>query len=129
MNEASMRIVLTLVVCIFALTGCNGETVYPVSGSVEYLGQPVPAGQIFFDPDPAKGTPGPQGFAVIKEGRFDTKQNGRGISGGGYIVRIEGFDGQPGEEMPLGKALFPSFEEPRDLPRAASEQQFTVSKR
>ena len=60
-------------------TGCSQqEKLYRVSGVVTYAGKPIPKGLIFFDPK----TDGPQGFANIVEGKFDTAQQGRGVRGG-----------------------------------------------
>ena len=37
-----------------------------------------------------------------------------GVIGGLYKIRIEGFDGKPGNELPLGKPIF-KLEVARDL--------------
>lgn len=98
-------------------SGCdNGKKLYGVTGNVNYKGAPLPAGVIWFDPDAGKGNNAPQGFAYIKEGKFDTKAKGKGVAGGGYIIRIEGFDGKPGNELPLGKPLFTDYIDKKDLP-------------
>src|SRR4051812_17376726 len=94
---------------LLLLTGCNRDTTaYPVSGTVEYAGQPVPSGTIYFDPDPAKQNTGPQGYALIINGKYDTRETGKGVRGGSYLVRIEGFDGKPAPSLPLGNRLFPN---------------------
>jgi hypothetical protein len=110
------------------LCGCGGggRRLHPVAGTVTFDGKPLAVGQIFFDPDVGKGNDGPQGFAHIKDGKFDTAEGGRGVLGGPYIVRIDGFDGRPGPEMPLGRPLFAEYQEKRDLPAERSEQQFDV---
>ena len=114
---------LGLAAILFAATatlaGCGGEEkLYDVSGTITVNGQPIPKGLIFFDPDPAKGTPGTQGFANIENGRFDTSVSGqgRGIRGGAYIIRISGFDGKVAPEAPFGQFLFPEHEISRELP-------------
>ena len=115
--------VLTAAVCLLA--GCGGgEKLYRVSGTVTFEGRPIPKGLVFFDPDPSKGTPGTQGFANIEDGRFDTAlpDKGRGIRGGAYLIRINGFDGREAAEAPFGQALFPEHELTRDLP--AEDQTF-----
>ena len=95
-----------------------------MSGTITFEGQPIPKGLIFFDPDPAKGTPGTQGFANIEDGRFDTAvpDKGRGIRGGAYIIRISGFDGREAPEAPFGQPLFPEHELTREFP--AQDQTF-----
>jgi hypothetical protein len=100
---------------------------YHVSGEVNYKGTPLPAGVIFFDPDATKKNSGPQGYAMIKDGKYDTSaQGGAPVVGGAYIVRIEGFDGKPGNELPLGKALFTDFQKAVDLPKENCTQNFEV---
>ena len=98
-------------------TGCSQqEKLYRVSGVVTYGGKPVPKGLIFFDPK----TDGPQGFANIVEGKFDTAQQGRGVRGGTYNVRVNGFDGKEANEAPFGQALFPEYTGTKDLPQQDS---------
>jgi hypothetical protein len=125
-----MRRWVVVGVCLLA-TGCaRGPKLFEVSGSVRYDGQPLPAGVVYFDPDIAKGNDGPQGYAIIKDGSFTTSApGGQGVVGGAYLVRIEGFDGQPGHELPLGKPLFTDFEELVDLPKAPSKCDFEVPKK
>jgi hypothetical protein len=113
------------------LAGCGrGPTLYHVSGRVTYDGQPLPAGVIYFDPDVTRNHDGPQGYAVIKNGTYNTSaRGGKGVVGGAYVARIEGFDGRPGRELPLGTPLFTDFQKRRELPWASSEQDFTVPRR
>jgi hypothetical protein len=99
------------------LLGCaSGENSYDVSGTVTYDGKPVPKGLIFFDPD----GPGKQGYATIQDGRYNTAETGKGIGGGKYAVRINGFDGKAGPDAALGQGLFPEHIERKDLPAAPS---------
>ena len=72
-----------------------------------------------------QGNSGPQGYADIKEGKFDTSQGGKGCTGGVVVVRIEGFEAtdQPGV---FGKPLFAAFELKDDLPREACTRTFEV---
>lgn len=105
-----------------ALTGCAaGDRVYDVSGTATFDGRPIPAGIIYFDPDPTKGGAGPQGFAVVKDGKYDTAVEGKGVRGGAYIVRITGYDGKVANEAPMGQALFAEYEFKKELPREKSE--------
>ena len=92
-------------------------------------GKPIPAGNVFFDPDPTKGGTGTQGFANIHNGKYTTAVNGRGVRGGAYNVRILGYDGKSANEAPLGQPLFNEYEEKRDLPAADSEVNFDIPKR
>jgi hypothetical protein len=97
--------------------GCgSGEPkLYDVSGTLTFEGKPIAAGVIHFEPDAAKGNKGVAGYAEIHGGQFDTARKGRGVLGGAYSIRINGFDGKVGPEAPLGAALFPEYTEFRGL--------------
>lgn len=63
------------------LGGCSKSTVDRVDawGKVTWKGQPIPRGVIYFGPDGGKGNTGPQGYALIVDGLFDTrKASGKG---------------------------------------------------
>ena len=118
------------------LAGCGGKTNdgparFQVSGEVTYDGQPVPKGDIFFEPDGSKGNSGPQSRATIQDGQFETEP-GKGMIGGPHKVRITGTDGKPanveGEELPGGLPLFPPYETQIDFPQEDTEQSFNVPK-
>ena len=112
------------------LAGCAAEEkLYDVSGTVTYDGKPIPAGMVYLDPDPSKGTSGMQGFAPIKDGRFDTAVEGRGIRGGAYVIRVAGHDGVVGNENPWGRPLFNEYEFKKDLPKEKSELPIVVPKK
>lgn len=95
----------------------RGPKRYHVSGQVYYDGKPVPAGEIYFDPDVTKGHDGTQGFARIKDGQYDTRVASKGVAPGPHIVRILGFDGKvpPGEDLPFGKPLFTEYKTTADI--------------
>lgn len=107
---------------VLLVAGCeNGPKRHHVSGQILFDGKPVPAGEIYFDPDVTKGHDGPQGFARIKDGRYDTRESGKALAAGPHVVRILGFDGKtpPGQDLPLGRALFPEYKSPADIPGLA----------
>ena len=60
---------------LLLLGACSGQGTdrFDVSGTVTFNGQPVPAGQVVFSPDLSKGNDGPQGYAEIHGGRYDTR--------------------------------------------------------
>jgi hypothetical protein len=118
-----------LLAAIFALGCGNSESLYDVTGTVSFNDKPVPKGLIFFDPDPVKGTPGTQGFANIVDGKYSTRDQGKGIRGGAYIVRVAGFNGITGDEAPFGQPLFPEHTEPRDLEKKHSQLDIAVPAR
>jgi hypothetical protein len=72
---------------------------------------------VIFDPDLAKGNDGPQGFAEIHDGHFDTKQSGKGGPAGAVLLRFEGFDGAPMPGFPYGKPIFAAYTLKLDIPR------------
>jgi hypothetical protein len=117
-----------LLVCFL---GCSesGPPRYHLTGKVTVAGQPVPAGQIFFDPDVSKKNDGPAGFAFIKNGDFDSRLDGRPHIGGPHQVRIQAFDGKPGAELPMGRLLVPEFTTIADLQKKNSSQDFDVPKK
>ena len=109
---------LAVIVSLIAAQGCSErDDLYHVSGNVIFDGSPLPAGVIYFNP--SSENPGPQGYAVVKNGKFTTADlKGRPVSGGNYEVRIQGFDGKPDKELPLGKPLFWNYEQSVNLPKA-----------
>ena len=117
-------------VCGLALViGCgqDGPRRYHLSGKVTYQGQPVPTGQIMFEPDSTKGNRGPQGFAEIHEGTYNTDAVGKGAISGAMIVTIIGFDHMPtGEGGPPPKALFPRYITRVDVPEEATTLDFPI---
>lgn len=76
--------VLLLGVTSFAL-GCGGGdnvTTYPISGTVMYKNQPVPAGSITLIPDAREGNTGVAVSLEIVDGKFDSELADRGHVGG-----------------------------------------------
>ena len=106
--------------------GSGGPARFDVSGDVTFQGRPIPAGQIIFDPDPRKGTDGPQGFAHIKNGHYDTRDEGARPVAGAHFVRIDGFDGVPAREMPQGHLIFPRYTTAVELDPSKTEYDFSV---
>lgn len=111
--------------------GCGGgeEPLHDVTGTVTYDGKAVPAGVVYLDPDAATG--GRQGFANIRDGKFDTADKGRGVrGGGGYVIRVTGFDGRPVSEGPLGKPLWaPEYEFKKSIGKEKTELPIVVPKK
>jgi hypothetical protein len=116
---------LLLVLAFAAAAGCTqDEKLYRVSGTVTHNGKPIPKGLIFFDPQ----GDGPQGFANIKEGKYDTAEQGKGVRGGAYNIRVNGFDGKEGPEAPFGQGLFPEYTGTKELPASDSTYDFDTAK-
>lgn len=88
--------------------GCgDGPKRVRVSGTVTFQGKPVPYGNVVFEPDKFKGNSGPQGYATIKDGRFDTAiAGGTDPAPGPQIVAIEGYPELGNENAKKGKLVF-----------------------
>jgi hypothetical protein len=110
-----------------AVSACSGKpSRYDVSGTVTFKGQPVRAGLIVINPDLSKGNDGPQGFAEIRDGRFDTRTLAKGAPSGPVVLMIDGFDGAAQPEAPYGKPLFVGYKVSVELPQGSSEQTIDV---
>lgn len=123
---------LSLAVAVFVaaavVVGCSSdEKLYDVSGTVTHQGKGIPKGLIFFDPDGG----GPQGFANIENGKYDTATpgQGKGIRGGKYNIRVNGFDGRQGMEAPFGEAIFPEHTFTKELPAEKQVFDYDVPKK
>lgn len=108
---------------LIAATGCNqnsGTTRYQLSGEVTFAGQPIPSGTIIFTPDSSQGNSGPQGVAIIKDGKYDTAApTGKGIGGGPTIIQVTG-------QAADNQQLICEFEEKVDLPKQNAERKIEV---
>lgn len=110
---------LALTALLAVAAGCSPEEkLFDVSGTVTFNGKPVAKGLIFFDPDPAKGGTGGQGYATISDGKYTTADGGKGIKGGAYAVRVNAFDGKTGPDSPFGNAVCPEYREDKEFPPA-----------
>jgi len=111
----------------------SGPTRYEISGKVTYARQPVPHGEIAFEPDSVKGNSGPATIAVIENGEYKTTAK-KGTIGGAMIVRINGLDGKTPTDKtlaytnPHGLELFPDFTTEIELPKENSTKDFEVPK-
>ncbi|MEZ5942700.1 MAG: hypothetical protein R3C18_15005, partial [Planctomycetaceae bacterium] len=116
------------------VAGCGGDSVetYHLSGSATFAGAPIPSGRILFTPT---GGTGPAGYAVIRDGKFDTKaEGGMGHPGGAMSIRIEGAKApemkedpeNPGVQTEVGEQLFPPYVTTAELPTSESTKDFDV---
>lgn len=115
---------------LLAVAGCgnSGPARYHVKGSVDFAGSPVPYGTITFEPD--AGNSGPQGFAEIEDGEYDTSKNkGLGVIPGKVIVKISGFKTKPpanaNNDDPK-PALFQDYVKKIELPAEPSTEDFDI---
>jgi hypothetical protein len=126
MNDIHWRLCLLMLTagCVAALGCTDRPQGVDVWGEITFDGKPVPVGRIFFNPDFSKGNDGRQGFAAIRDGKFDTRQGGGPACGGATTVVIEGFD--RGSNDTLGNPLFKDYRVAIDLPREPSQRDFAV---
>lgn len=86
------------------LAGCGyGDArpdMFPVTGTISYGGKPVPAGYVMLKPDGSVGNDGLQAYAEISDGRFDTSDRGKGVTGGAYEITVHGFHKPEGKTPP-----------------------------
>jgi len=112
-----------------AVAGCTAApTAVDVSGEVTFDGKPIPAGRIYFNADVTKGNDGPQGYADIIDGKFDTRnKGGKGAHGGPTVAVIEGYDGnKQANPSSQGQRLFKKYSVAVELPKEACTKNFEV---
>jgi hypothetical protein len=124
------RILPALLICLALGCGGGGGTSH-VSGKITFMGNPVPAGKIYFVPDASKGNSGPTGYADIKNGEYDTSDAGcKAPVVGPVIIAIEGIDtsAPPDKSEPdvTAKLLFTGYEEPYDVPKSSTTKNIDV---
>ncbi len=130
-RSAALGIMLVVVSSVL-LVGCSdsGPKRYRLQGTVEFDGKPVPAGTVYFDPDSAKGNKGPQGYASIVDGKFDTEKAGKGHVGGPMKIRIVGLTSAvvaTNDDSPK-PPLFPEFVDTVDLEKSDDLRGFVIHK-
>ncbi len=80
------------------VAGCSPRDTrvrHRVTGTITYGGKPVASGEILLIPDGEKKNTGPEGIAVIKDGKFDTQgSRAPGIDGGPMVVEVTGYPDQ-----------------------------------
>ena len=85
------RILLGLMTCLLAFTGCGGPSLYPVSGKVLVDGEPLTRGFVVFHPDddrPMAGADLPRG-ELDKNGVYELRSGEKiGAPPGKYRVVI-----------------------------------------
>lgn len=123
--RTSVKLGVVACLVIVGVLGCGPkeEKLFRVSGTVTYGGKPVPKGRISFDPT----TEGPMGFASIEDGKYDTQQVG-GVRGGKYNIRVNGFNGIPGPDLPFGQAIFSEYTGSTELPAEDSTFDLDIPK-
>lgn len=84
-NQGRWTVFASMVLALFLLPGCGGQTAKVVEGSVTIAGQTPDAGEIRFIP--IEGTPGSNNVSMITDGRYRIKARG-GVPIGKYRVEV-----------------------------------------
>lgn len=88
-----------LMAAVFA-GGCGAKVDdgrHRVHGRISFAGKPVTHGEMVFTPDGAKGNSGPQGIAIISNGRYDTAgTRAPGVAAGPTVAWVSAWGGPRG---------------------------------
>ena len=107
--------------------GCSdsGPTLAPLSGTVTFKGQPVPAGYISFTPGAGAGR---ICVVQIKDGKYNTADmvGAKGVHPGANTVKIAGFDGKVVKLWGQGKQIFNPVDDKYTVPAGTSTKDFVV---
>jgi hypothetical protein len=124
------QMILLVTFSAATLVGCKKSSVdrLVVTGTVTWKGKPIPEGCIFFDPDVKKGNRGPQGSALIKDGKFDTRfERSRGCVKGPHIAAVHAFDGVSNDKSKsVGKRMFAAYSLALEIPAEGGELNIIV---
>lgn len=106
-------LLVSFLASIVGTAGCgkSGVQRLDVSGSVTFDGQPVPAGEVRFEPNASKGGSGPVGYATIIDGRYDTRNEDKGPISGPVRLKVSGYTSGEAFAPPL----FPPYVLEADL--------------
>ena len=118
---------LVIALAVFP-AGCGerGTQRIRVTGQVTFEGKPLPFGNITFEPDTAKGNRGPQGYARIQDGKYDTDLAGSGPNPGAQSVFIEGYPELGTSADNRSTRLVCSYRTTVDLPHEDAKKDFNV---
>lgn len=112
---------MLLVVLALQAAGCGGggsadePERLALQGKITHDGQPVPAGDLSFAPDTARGNKGPAGAGTISNGTWQTVE-GKGPTAGPQVVTISGYGEGTGEDAASGPpVLFSDYRMEVDL--------------
>lgn len=134
LRRCSLRLQIVVLTCLLIpMMGCGGGSEdgparYEAHGSVTFNGQPVPYGEIVFEPDSTKGNEGPAARAEIQNGTYTTSSS-QGVVAGPQRVRISGYDGNPppgGGTQPHGQPLFSEHIDSIDQPKESATHDFEI---
>ena len=121
-----------LIYCLVgaSLVGCGqrGPKRYSVSGEVTFEGAPVVDGMIMFTPDSRKGNTGPQGYAIIKDGKYGTDKK-HGVLEGPTFATLTGYsEPHAGQEVDPRRPLFTEVNEEFEMPAKKHSMDFHLTR-
>jgi hypothetical protein len=127
-SAVCIAIVAGLSLALSSGCGKSGVNRVRVWGNVTWKGQPVPRGVVYFSPDTTKGNKGPQGFALIKDGHYDSRDPlSKGCVTGPQVAIVHGCDGQGiGPGSPYGHNLFAPYQMPLDVSAEGGQVDLTI---
>ncbi|MEW4565482.1 hypothetical protein AB1K70_23345 [Bremerella sp. JC770] len=103
---------LAITICCSSIACSDSEgRRYSVKGIVSFQGQPVPSGNIVFEPNADKGESGRACMAMIHNGEYAVSADG-GVLPHSYHVRVTGYSGGSRDSGASGgdvKELFPEY--------------------
>ncbi|MBN2021567.1 MAG: hypothetical protein JW809_02130 [Pirellulales bacterium] len=122
---------MLLLAVLSAAQGCGKDAVprHNLSGTVTFRGKPVPVGLIVFEPDATKGNRGPQGYAQIFDGQYETEKFGKGAIIGALNVEITGFPPGDGSAGDPNVPLFPPYKTKVEITQDTNTLDFDVPAR
>ena len=110
-------LMLRCMLLIVLLSACNRQPdPIHVSGTVTYQGKPVPRGFILIHADRKKGNSGLYGIANIRDGKFDTnEEGGRPAMPGPVNFAVAGYGQGQLEDFSDSVPLFPSYQVEKEI--------------
>lgn len=123
-SAGAHRLLCIVATTLLCFVGCGkpGIDRLDVRGTVTYGGEPVPYGEVRFEPNASKGNSGPIGFTTISEGKFDTRVEDKGPVPGAVRVIITGYE----SGKPFAPALFTRHRIEVDITEDANDLNFDV---
>ena len=87
-------IFLSVCLCLFATFGCgggDGVKRHDVSGTATFAAAEIRYGEVYFYPDK-----GPEGYAIIRDGKYDTSlEGGQGVVDGNHRIVVTAYPSEP----------------------------------
>lgn len=98
---------------LFLVSGCEKQNLAPLQGTVTFGEEPLGCGSITFFPTGTHSggeAPAPPTAVGVKDGKYSLGKK-YGLTPGKYHVAINGLEGQPRGDLPLGLNIFPEHRE------------------